>query len=130
MMAGAYGLRDETARKLSNYIRCVFLGSLAATIDVRGGQARKTMEAGDQVNQYVGYKRGDEVEAAVTEAAKVSAFLPLDDGGEVKKEFRDLIHKIRSERRAPLPSQCVVGGRNFFDAEELKDLKPLYPLGL
>lgn len=134
LLARGYGLSEDTTNKLSRYVRCVFLGTLAASVVEIGGfsDKQKSRESGNQINQY-GTKpvRGDEAETAILEAARVASFLPLDEEtGDIKEEYKNLVKTIRKQRRAPLPAECKLGERDFFNQDDLESLAALYPLGL
>jgi hypothetical protein len=135
LLASGFQLRESTVDKLSNYIRCVFLGTLMAGVKWEKESGR-SLEAGPQVSEYGGSKRGDEAYTSLMAAARPCAFLNVvkkeeedREKGKIEGEFDpaqvQLVKRIMDKRGPILPSQT-----GWFNKEELEELAPLYPLGL
>jgi hypothetical protein len=128
MMADAYGLDDELKKKLNNYIRVVFLGSVGAAIrllpqkEVRKAPRRERPQVGT-----AGLGRYENIEANLLGATIPVGFLTTrltEKGMEVDEEQKKLLERIIKERRAPRPDQLP----DWFSKAELIKLAPLYPL--
>ena len=132
MLGSAHNISEGTIKKLNDYVRVVFIGTLVAAVsqDVRDG-----VESGQQVNpnaDQVMARRDafDRLLPAVTN----HGFLPTNRDPrkvvELKKRFKSAVEQIAVMRRAPKPGNFRMDGESFFSEEELEELKPLYPLGL
>ncbi len=125
MLGGAYNLSESTKKKLNNYIRAVFIGSLGAAASETSDSDRLSLEKGWVATQYEGTQKGGDVSKRLLEAARVSGFLPVMEDGRLDSQYEALAEKIRKGREPILPKDSGI-----FEEDELKELKPLYPLGL
>lgn len=126
MMATAYHLSPSTAQKLNNYVRCVFLGGLAASVEAN--TSRVSLEEASQINPLAKYKRGDTARNSLLRSAQVFGFLTVGSEGNIVREQEKLVEKIQKERRPTLPG--YLRGEPWFEDWELLELEGLYPLGL
>lgn len=133
IMMNAFNLDQELTIKLSNYIRTVYLGGLAASIigtGVAGKGASHKLENQPQVPDT--QLKSGQVRVAIENAARSARFLPfVEEPGkqnELVEPYKTLLTEIIENRKAPNPFELSSLNINIFTPEELEQLKPLYPL--
>jgi len=130
IMATGQNIDKKTLAKLNDYIRITFLGGTAAAIIKSVGSG--SIPRGDTMerwNQVPGGK-DKEVVASMESAALITGFVrvkePIGDRLDWDDtKHKDLYDRIIKERKAPTPFELE---GTFFTTEELRKIKPLYPL--
>jgi len=126
IMGEAYGLDEELTKKLNNYVRVVFLGSIGSAITVMPKDMATTgpRRKRPQVSEL---SRKETIEVNLIRAAIVTGFLTTEltqEGMSVVKEQEDLLKQIINRKIAPTPNKLPT----WFTRAELIRLAPLYPL--
>lgn len=131
IVCAAKGIPEGTMKKLNNYIRTVFLGSLYVSLSTNEStDERKTRQIPTPLRSPNEVSLSNEqIAGSILQAASVHNFIHDDEAkvavNSVRLKERELFQRIKTNRICPKPSET-----GWFSKAELKILEQLYPFGV